>query len=103
MHKAYEHAAVILHLFYSAFHHLHLEKGIPMQAEHTKQIIQLVISDFLDNDFFTLNGLARELKVPIEALSDIYVSEHSEPSCTLALKLLQLHAQTFPALYARVK
>ena len=69
------------------------------KQNHTKKIIQLVISDFLDHEAFTLKGLAHELRIPVDSLSNLYVNEYNEPSCSLAIKLLQLHSEMFPALY----
>ena len=77
-----------------------LGKTMKTDLINTKKIIQLVISDFLEQEMFTLKGLADEVNVPLDSLSNIYVKQHYEPSCSLAVKLLQLHAQMFPALYS---
>lgn len=83
--------------------HGYCEEDSAMQRLQHANLLQSLLKDLLESGLYTLQGLERELNVPLELITDLLLKKPCDPSYSLALSILYLHRETFPQLYEQLR
>ena len=66
---------------------------------NSKFVLYICIRDLIQNGFYSVEGLANELAVPIDHVIDIVMSKNDDPSMSFSIGILMLHKRSFPEIY----
>lgn len=66
-------------------------------------VLQEWIKELLDTNEYTLDGIAFELREPVDVIIDLVTGINQNPSMNIAIKLFELHSNVKRAFYFDLK
>ncbi len=64
--------------------------------------LRLLVNDLLQNENYTLSGIANYTQTPEEIIQDLLISGYSSPILALMRKIIELHRNTYPDVYEKI-
>jgi hypothetical protein len=65
-------------------------------------VIRCLLNDLLNNQLYTLSGVAYYTQIPVEIIEDLLIGHKTSPLVTFVRKLIELHKFAKPDIYQKI-